>query len=119
MSIQYKDVVPWGRNFDEYSRMFNLTEWELRLRILGCGDGPASFNVECNQRGGQVISIDPLYHFSLDAIEKRIAEIESGEAETTSWEAARARIQSMLVKPSRNDVCQSHQPYVIHDSTTS
>jgi hypothetical protein len=74
VSIQYKDVVPWGRNFDEYSRMFDLTELELRLRILGCGDGPASFNVECNQRGGDVTSIDPLYHFSLDAIEKRIAE---------------------------------------------
>ena len=74
MSIQYKDIVPWGRNFDEYSRMFNLTESELRLRLLGCGDGPASFNVECNERGGRVISIDPLYHFRLDEIETRIAE---------------------------------------------
>ena len=74
MSIRYKDVVPWGRNFDEYSRMFNLTASELRLRLLGCGDGPASFNVECNERGGCVMSIDPLYHFSLDEIETRIAE---------------------------------------------
>jgi hypothetical protein len=54
--------------------MFDLTACELSLRILGCGDGPASFNVECNQRGGQVTSIDPLYHFSLETIEKRIAE---------------------------------------------
>jgi len=54
--------------------MFDLTDSELRLRILGCGDGPASFNVECNEHGGQVISIDPLYHFNLDTIEKRIAE---------------------------------------------
>src|SRR5215216_6352706 len=66
--------MPWGRNFAEYIRMFDLTASELSLRILGCGDGPASFNVECNQRGGQVISIDPLYRFSLDAIERRIAE---------------------------------------------
>jgi hypothetical protein len=42
--------------------------------ILGCGDGPASFNVECNQRDGHVTSIDPLYYFSLEIIEKRIAE---------------------------------------------
>ena len=54
--------------------MFDLTASELSLRILGCGDGPASFNVECNQRGGQVSSIDPLYYFSLETIEKRIAE---------------------------------------------
>ena len=74
MPIAYKDIMPWGRNFAEYIRMFDLTASALSLRILGCGDGPASFNVECNQRGGQVTSIDPLYHFSLDAIEKRIAE---------------------------------------------
>jgi hypothetical protein len=74
LPIQYKEIMPWGRNFDEYRRMFDLTASELSLRILGCGDGPASFNVECNQRGGQVTSIDPLYYFSLDAIEKRIGE---------------------------------------------
>src|SRR5512143_1390674 len=74
MAFRYKNVVPWGRSYDEYLRMFDLTGSELRLRILGCGDGPASFNVECNQRGGHVTSIDPLYHFSLEAIEKRIAE---------------------------------------------
>jgi len=74
VSIQYKDIMPWGRNFDEYTRMFDLTASELHLRILGCGDGPASFNVECNQRGGHVTSIDPLYRFSLESIQKRIAE---------------------------------------------
>ena len=74
MTIQYKEIVPWGRNFDEYSRMFDLNAAELCLRILGCGDGPASFNVECNQRGGNVISVDPLYRFSLETIQKRIAE---------------------------------------------
>ncbi len=74
MSIQYTDVLPWGRSFEEYTRMFDLTSAELGLRILGCGDGPASFNVECNQRGGRVISVDPLYHFSREAIEQRIAE---------------------------------------------
>ena len=74
MPLQYKSIVPWGRSFDEYRRMFDLTAAELSLRILGCGDGPASFNVECNQRGGDVISIDPLYRFSCDAIEKRITE---------------------------------------------
>jgi hypothetical protein len=34
-------VVPWGRSFDEYQRMFALTGADLGL-ILGCGDGPAA-----------------------------------------------------------------------------
>ena len=54
--------------------MFDLTPTELGLHILGCGDGPASFNVEFNRRGGRVTSVDPLYHFSREAIEQRIAE---------------------------------------------
>ena len=52
-------VVPWGRSFDEYRRMFALTEAELRLRILGCGDGPASFNAEATRRGAHVASHFP------------------------------------------------------------
>jgi hypothetical protein len=74
MPIQYKEVVPWGRNLDEYVRMFGLTEDDLRLNILGCGDGPASFNVEWNALGGHVTSVDPLYYFDYETIEKRIAE---------------------------------------------
>jgi len=31
-------------------------------------------------------------------IERRIAEVESGEAETTSWEEARTRIRAKLAK---------------------
>jgi putative addiction module component (TIGR02574 family) len=32
-------------------------------------------------------------------IERRIGEVESGNAETASWEEARARIRAKLVKP--------------------
>ena len=46
-----EQVVPWGRSFDEYCRMFALSDDDLTLRILGCGDGPASFNAEANRRG--------------------------------------------------------------------
>ena len=46
-------VVPWGRSFAEYIRMFSLTEEDLEKRILGCGDGPASFNAELTKKGGQ------------------------------------------------------------------
>ncbi len=48
----------------EYEGMFALTEADQKLNILGCGDGPASFNAEWTGRGGSVLSIDPLYEFS-------------------------------------------------------
>jgi hypothetical protein len=73
MAFTCKDVVPWGRNYDEYVRMFDLSDNDLKLKILGCGDGPASFNHECNKRGGKVISIDPLYTLSKKEIQERIA----------------------------------------------
>ena len=66
-------VVPWGRSFDEYRRMFALTDEDLRQRIIGCGDGPASFNAEASRRGYQVISCDPIYRFETAQIQDRIA----------------------------------------------
>ena len=67
-------VVPWGRSFDEYVRMFALTDVELGRGILGCGDGPASFNVEATRRGIRVVSCDPLYQFDAAQIRGRIDE---------------------------------------------
>jgi hypothetical protein len=66
-------IVPWGRSFDEYRRMFALTEHELSLRLLGCGDGPASFNAEATRRGVSVVSCDPIYRYTADQIQARIA----------------------------------------------
>jgi hypothetical protein len=66
-------VVPWGRSFDEYRRMFALTDDDLTHRILGCGDGPASFNAEATARGIPVVSCDPIYRFEKFQIEERIA----------------------------------------------
>jgi SAM-dependent methyltransferase len=66
-------VVPWGRSFDEYRRMFGLSDADLGGRIAGCGDGPAAFNAEATRRGVDVVSCDPLYRFTRDAIAGRIA----------------------------------------------
>jgi hypothetical protein len=66
-------VVPWGRSFDEYRRMFALTDDDLELRILGCGDGPAGFNAAATRRGGRVVSCDPIYRFEKSQIQDRIA----------------------------------------------
>ncbi len=51
-------VVPSGRSFDECQRMFALGADDLRLSILGCGDGPASFNAEATQQGRRVTACD-------------------------------------------------------------
>jgi hypothetical protein len=66
-------IVPWGRSFEEYRSMFNLSEADLQLKILGCADGPASFNVESARLGTDVISIDPLYRLDAETIRDRIA----------------------------------------------
>ncbi len=66
-------VVPWGRSFDEYRRMFALTEMDLRLKIAGCGDGPAGFNAEATRRGTAVVSFDPIYRWDVSQIRERIA----------------------------------------------
>jgi hypothetical protein len=65
-------VVPWGRSFDEYERMFALTGDDLGRRVVGCGDGPAAFNAEATRRGARVVSCDPLYRYSREQIAERI-----------------------------------------------
>jgi hypothetical protein len=74
MAFSLDKVVPWGRSYDEYVRMFDLTAADLGGRILGCGDGPAGFNATLTQRGGQVVSVDPLYVCATEQIRTRIAD---------------------------------------------
>lgn len=92
-----EEVVPWGRSFDEYSRMFGLTDDDLAQRILGCGDGPASFNAEATRRGAAVISCDPIYRWETVHIRQRIAATYSQVLEQTRlnadefvWESIRS-----------------------------
>jgi SAM-dependent methyltransferase len=74
MAFSIDQIVLWGRSFDEYVGMFGLTETDLSGRILGCGDGPASFNAEATRRGHRVGSCDPVYDFSAKQIERRVHE---------------------------------------------
>ena len=72
MPVTLSDIIPWGRSFDEYRRMFNLSADDLAGGILGCGDGPASFNAEATTPGHRVVSCDPAYAFSAAEIERRV-----------------------------------------------
>jgi SAM-dependent methyltransferase len=74
MAFTLDQIVPWGRSFKEYVRMFSLTDTDLEKRILGCGDGPASFNAAMRRQGRKVVSVDPLYQFSGEQIRGRVQE---------------------------------------------
>lgn len=52
--------------------MFALSDADQNAFILGCGDGPASFNAEATARGHSVVSCDPIYRFTPDQIRQRI-----------------------------------------------
>ena len=75
MSVKLEQIVPFGRSRLEYQLMFNLSEEDCKKKILGCGDGPASFNAEMTAEGYSVISIDPIYQFSGTEIKQRFAEV--------------------------------------------
>ncbi len=77
MSFKLNNVVPWGRSFVEYTKMFSLTEADLEKKILDCAGGPASFNAKMNYGGNKVISCDPIYQFTEAEIRSRIQETSS------------------------------------------
>jgi hypothetical protein len=72
MVFTLENVVVWGRSYAEYVSMFALSENDLHSRILGCSDGPASFNSVLTRNGGRVVSADPVYAFSRHEIKNRI-----------------------------------------------
>jgi hypothetical protein len=93
MGLPLAEIVPWGRNRDEYERMFVLSSDDQQKRILDAGGGPASFNAVWP---GPVVSIDPVYAYSADQIQKRIEstfELIIGNLTSNSsgylWEAIR------------------------------
>jgi hypothetical protein len=75
MPVKLDRIVPWGRSFDEYVRMFALSDQDLDGSILDCAAGPSSFNAEMHARGKKVISIDPLYAFSGQQIRDRVQQV--------------------------------------------
>lgn len=73
-SFNLKNIVPWGRTLEEYSRMFQLSEADFPKKFIDCGGGPSSFNAEMTQNKRFVTSCDPIYQFSRMEIQTRIHE---------------------------------------------
>lgn len=75
MAFRLNNVVPWGRNMEEYKTMFLLNEEDMKKKIAGFGDGPASFNFEAHCLGCDITSYDPIYQFNKEELEKRIEDV--------------------------------------------
>jgi len=72
--MKLENVVPWGRNLSEYRAMGLYTDADKHKKILGCGDGPASVNVELTHMDINITSIDPIYQFTKKQIQQRVQE---------------------------------------------
>jgi hypothetical protein len=70
--MNLEEIVPWGRDMQEYKEMFNLEDED---NILGVADGPASFAKEMRDLGKHVISADVVYQFQAADIKKRMLEV--------------------------------------------
>ena len=129
MAFELKNVVPWGRNLDEYTRMFSLNKSDLNMRIISFGDGPASFNKEMTELKRNVVSIDPIYQFTRDELIKRINETKDIVIEQTknnldnyTWsniksiqELEQIRIASMTNFLSDFELGKSQGRYIYHE----
>ncbi|HUR00820.1 MAG TPA: class I SAM-dependent methyltransferase [Gemmatimonadaceae bacterium] len=63
--------------------MFSLADSDLASAILGCADGPASFNAQATEQGVRVTSVDPIYALSTAQIRERIAATSNDVIEQT------------------------------------
>lgn len=61
-------VSVWGRTLDEYFKMFGLDNSYVKAKILSIADGPSTFNLEMQQLGGKVTSIDPIYNLNSEEL---------------------------------------------------
>ncbi|GJL66675.1 MAG: SAM-dependent methyltransferase [Nitrospirales bacterium] len=78
MAIKLAQVVPFGRSLGEYQAMFALSPHDRSKRILGVGDGPASFNAEMTALGHGVVSVDPLYELTGQDIQRQFEAVVDG-----------------------------------------
>ncbi len=83
MPFTLDNIVPWGRSYSEYKRMFALTDGDLGGTIISCADGPASFNAEASKRGCRIVSVDPIYGFSAEEIHQQMEATSPEMAEQT------------------------------------
>jgi hypothetical protein len=73
VSLNLDEVIPLGRCLGEYRKMFSLEPSDLKLAILDCAGGTASFNAEMTRLGNKVISCDRIYRLTAGQIRAHLA----------------------------------------------
>jgi hypothetical protein len=68
MATHFDQIVPWGRSYNEYCLMSNLSGQDSSGGVLDGGGGPASFTAEMSARGHRAVSVDPVYAYSSSEI---------------------------------------------------
>jgi hypothetical protein len=62
-----------GRTFEDYRAMFLLGDEEVgQTRILDCPAGASDFGLAVRERGGEAVSVDPLYRLGADELRTRM-----------------------------------------------
>lgn len=71
--FNFDRVAIYGRNLDEYVKMFNLDLKALRgKQVLDCCSGPAAFACQAKSYGIDVIAVDPIYELAVETIRGRV-----------------------------------------------
>jgi len=109
--MKLEKIVPFGRSMDEYKKMFALSDDDLNKKMVGIGDGPASFNAEMFAWQKTVISVDPLYIFNAEEIEKQFYSVVDNiisqvKATPDDWVWSYHRTAEHLKENRVNALCQ-------------
>lgn len=129
MAFTLSKVVPWGRTLHEYVEMFQLSDIDLERKIIGFGDGPASFNYEATAKGYSVVSLDMVYQFTNDQLRNRIEETKDivleqakKNANNYSWtkiknihELEKLRMGAMSLFLQDYDIGKHEKRYIFHE----
>lgn len=113
--MELKNAVPWGRSLKEYCEIFSLSETDLKKKILGCSDGPASFNAELTALGGDVISFDPIYRYETEDIRSRIDEVYSEVIDQVSRNLTDFLWESIVSVEELGEIRMSAMDRFLHD----
>jgi len=73
-TVKLSDVHPWGHNLAEYRAIFNLGD-EIRKPLIGFAEGTSSVNSELTKIGCTMVSIDPIYGFTRQDLNRRLDEV--------------------------------------------
>ena len=85
--LDLNDIVLIGRTFDEYYKMFNISNINKNERILDVASGVSSFCAEARALGYDVTASDRIYCFSAEEIEEKC----SKDLETTMEKMAEVK----------------------------